>query len=72
MPKLQTYKCKNELCNPKGEEFFEFLHVPSDEPAECPKCSSGDVEVHFAPKVSHQLKGPNWARDNYGLGSRKK
>lgn len=55
------YKCKNKRC---GEEF-EFMHVPKDEPAVCPKCSSKDVEKQFAPKSSHVLKGSGWYRDGY-------
>ncbi len=62
------YKCLSSRC---GREF-EYIQVRSDDIPKCERCGSKLLEKLFAPKVSHILKGDNWAKDSYGLKKSKK
>lgn len=59
------YRCLGEECL-KNLYEFDFLHVPKDEPAKCPRCSGRDVEKVFAPSVAIVVNGAS-AANNYGL-----
>lgn len=60
------YKCNPCSKRSKQDIEFDFNHIPRDELAECPNCSSKDVEKIFAPNVAIVVKGAS-AANNYGL-----
>jgi putative FmdB family regulatory protein len=67
MPRQFSYVCQQ--CDTE----FEYLHVRTDDVAECPSCATKDVVKKEVPsRTSFQLKGHGWASDGYGLGRKGK
>jgi len=56
---IYDYKC--DSCSTE----FETLICHSDDKPSCPGCGSEKATRIVAKKMSFQLKGSGWARDNY-------
>ncbi len=59
----QCKKCKSEY----DVHYPTFTEVATREPKEkCPKCRSKSKQKLVSKGGSFILKGPGWAKDNYG------
>jgi len=61
---IYTFECKD--C----EEEIELLQKMDERPPECPVCGRSMVKLISA--TSFILNGKNWAKDGYGLRTKKK